>query len=242
LAKVKSMHQVDAFWNSSRMYRKLVEGIWSLPGWRKGVRQRRSRLTGRLSGVAEKLTESLTVAGSMKLQPDDEPRYSLGIGSSSDDAVGFRWKFARRFTKEIGKLTGNTKGDRREEDQRTCRKIIGGYRSMREAGQRKSQAGIRKVEGTTFAKISVDAKDVMPKHDSTHHCHPRLEEKAPGLTSTIEPSHYDGSTFPLWWSNQTATMDPHSHYGGQAYPLWWIYTPATVVEPSRYGGSTFLLR
>ncbi|RWV86757.1 hypothetical protein GW17_00051309 [Ensete ventricosum] len=61
-----------------------------------------------------------------------------------------------------------------------------------------------------------DAKDAIPKHDSTHHCHPRLEEKAPSLATTIEPSHYDGSTFPLWWSNQTATMDPHSHYGGQA--------------------------
>ncbi|RWW04681.1 hypothetical protein GW17_00032072 [Ensete ventricosum] len=90
----------------------------------------------------------------MKLQPDDGPRYSLGIGPSSDDAVGSRRKFARRFVEGIRKLTGNVKGDHRKEDRRTCRKIVGGCRSIREAGQRKSQAKIRKVEGTTFAKIS----------------------------------------------------------------------------------------
>ncbi|RWW74217.1 hypothetical protein BHE74_00017843, partial [Ensete ventricosum] len=33
--------------------------------------------------------------------------------------------FARRFAEGIGKLSGNAKGDRREEDQRTCRKIAG---------------------------------------------------------------------------------------------------------------------
>ncbi|RZS23084.1 hypothetical protein BHM03_00055946 [Ensete ventricosum] len=72
------------------------------------------------------------MAGSMKLQPDDRPRYSLGIGPSSDDAVGSRRKFARRFTEGIGKLAGNAKGNRRKEDRRTCRKIVGGCRSIRE--------------------------------------------------------------------------------------------------------------
>ncbi|RRT48768.1 hypothetical protein B296_00029053 [Ensete ventricosum] len=50
----------------------------------------------------------------MKLQPDDGPKSSLGIGSGSDDAVGFRREFARRFAGEIEKLTGNTSGDHRE--------------------------------------------------------------------------------------------------------------------------------
>ncbi|RRT33188.1 hypothetical protein B296_00042312 [Ensete ventricosum] len=54
----------------------------------------------------------------------------LGIGSSSDDAVGSHWKFTRRFAEGIGKLVGNAKGDRREEDRRTCRKIVGGCWSM----------------------------------------------------------------------------------------------------------------
>ncbi|RRT34496.1 hypothetical protein B296_00008703 [Ensete ventricosum] len=66
----------------------------------------------------------------MKLQPDDGPRYSLVIGPSSDDAVGSRRKFARRFVEGIGKLTGNVKGDCREKDRRTCRKIARGCWSM----------------------------------------------------------------------------------------------------------------
>ncbi|RWV77964.1 hypothetical protein GW17_00061139 [Ensete ventricosum] len=79
----------------------------------------------------------------MKLQPDYGPRYSLGIGPSSDDVVGSRWKFARRFVEGIGKLTGNAKGDRREEDRRTYRKIVGVCR-----------------KGTTFVKIPVDKPPV----------------------------------------------------------------------------------
>ncbi|RWV79405.1 hypothetical protein BHE74_00041494 [Ensete ventricosum] len=66
----------------------------------------------------------------MKLQPDDGPRYSLGIWPSSDDAVGSRRKFARRFVEGIGKLAGNVKGDCREKDRRTCRKIARGCWSM----------------------------------------------------------------------------------------------------------------
>ncbi|RRT73254.1 hypothetical protein B296_00013151 [Ensete ventricosum] len=35
------MHRVDAFGNSPRVCRKLAESIGSLPGWRKGVRQKK---------------------------------------------------------------------------------------------------------------------------------------------------------------------------------------------------------
>ncbi|RWW58102.1 hypothetical protein BHE74_00035060 [Ensete ventricosum] len=66
----------------------------------------------------------------MKLQPNDGPRYSLGIGASSDDVVGSRRKFARRFTEGIGKLARNAKGDHRKEDRRTYYKIAGGCWSM----------------------------------------------------------------------------------------------------------------
>ncbi|RRT66555.1 hypothetical protein B296_00014584 [Ensete ventricosum] len=65
------------------------------------------------------------MTGSMKLQPDDGPRYSLSIEPSSDNAMRSRRKFTRRFTKGIGKLAVNVKGDHRKEDQRTCRKITG---------------------------------------------------------------------------------------------------------------------
>ncbi|RWW37766.1 hypothetical protein BHE74_00057076 [Ensete ventricosum] len=49
----------------------------------------------------------------MKLQPDDGPRSSLGIGLGSDDVVGSP-KFTKRFPEEIGKLAGITPGDRRK--------------------------------------------------------------------------------------------------------------------------------
>ncbi|RRT34401.1 hypothetical protein B296_00048005 [Ensete ventricosum] len=68
------------------------------------------------------------MVGSMKLQPNDGPRYSLGIRLSSDDTVGSRRKFTRRFAEGIEKLAGNAKGDHRKEDQRTYRKIAGGER------------------------------------------------------------------------------------------------------------------
>ncbi|RWW71814.1 hypothetical protein BHE74_00020414 [Ensete ventricosum] len=52
--------------------------------------------------------------GVMKLQSDDVPRSSLGIGPGSNDTVGPHWEFATRFTKVIGKLAGNTPRDRRK--------------------------------------------------------------------------------------------------------------------------------
>ncbi|RZS01033.1 hypothetical protein BHM03_00030831 [Ensete ventricosum] len=72
------------------------------------------------------------MAESMKLQPDDGPRYNLGIGPSSNNLVGSHRKFARRFTEGIKKLVGNVKGDRSKEDHRTYRKISGGCWSMQE--------------------------------------------------------------------------------------------------------------
>ncbi|RZR75179.1 hypothetical protein BHM03_00051288, partial [Ensete ventricosum] len=54
----------------------------------------------------------MTIA--MKLQPDDRPRSSFGIGPGSDDVVRFRQEFARRFAERIRKLVGNMSGDRRK--------------------------------------------------------------------------------------------------------------------------------
>ncbi|RWW10725.1 hypothetical protein GW17_00025719 [Ensete ventricosum] len=47
----------------------------------------------------------------MELQPDDGPRSSLGIGPGSDDVVGPRREFVRRFVEGIRKLAGNMLGD-----------------------------------------------------------------------------------------------------------------------------------
>ncbi|RWV93335.1 hypothetical protein GW17_00044217 [Ensete ventricosum] len=66
----------------------------------------------------------------MELQLDNGRRSSLSIRPSLDDEVGSRREFAKRFAEGIGKLARNTKGDRQEEDRRTCRKNAGGYRIM----------------------------------------------------------------------------------------------------------------
>ncbi|RRT59599.1 hypothetical protein B296_00011354 [Ensete ventricosum] len=47
----------------------------------------------------------------MELQPDNEPRLSLSIRSGFRRCSGISPKFARRFTKGIGKLAGNTPED-----------------------------------------------------------------------------------------------------------------------------------
>ncbi|RRT75133.1 hypothetical protein B296_00002390 [Ensete ventricosum] len=59
---------------------------------------------------------------------DDARRLSLGIGPSSDEAVGPRREFARRFAKGIGKLAGNTLGVHWKKTKKTYRKNAGGYR------------------------------------------------------------------------------------------------------------------
>ncbi|RWV77406.1 hypothetical protein GW17_00061768 [Ensete ventricosum] len=110
------MHRVDAVGNSLGVHRKLAEGIGSLLGWHKRVRQKKIE------------ARRMIVGGSRKACRD------LGIGLGSDDAVGSRQKFARRFVEGIGKLVGNAKGDYREEDRRTCCKIIRGYRIIRKLG------------------------------------------------------------------------------------------------------------
>ncbi|RWV86758.1 hypothetical protein GW17_00051308 [Ensete ventricosum] len=105
LAKVKSTYRVDAFGNSPGVCQKLAEGIRSLPGWRKGVPQKKTE------------TPRKIVKGSRK---------ACRESGCSDDVVGSRRKFAMRFAEGIGKLAGNAKGDHREEDRRTCLKIAGG--------------------------------------------------------------------------------------------------------------------
>ncbi|RWW50018.1 hypothetical protein BHE74_00043757, partial [Ensete ventricosum] len=106
------MHRVDAFENSPGVCRKLTEGIGSLPGWRKGVHQKKTETHQNIVRVSRKAYRESGC---------------LGIELSSDDAVGSCRKFARRFAEGIGKLTRNAKRDRREEDRRTCRKIARVY-------------------------------------------------------------------------------------------------------------------
>ncbi|RRT37296.1 hypothetical protein B296_00043277, partial [Ensete ventricosum] len=66
--------------------------------------------------------------------------------------------FTRKFAEGIGKLAGNMKRDRREKDQRTCRKNAGGCRIMRDSDDavgshrkfaRRFTEGIKKLVGNT---------------------------------------------------------------------------------------------
>ncbi|RRT55848.1 hypothetical protein B296_00035551 [Ensete ventricosum] len=92
MSKVRSMHRVDAVRNSLGVRRELAKSIRSLLGWRKGVRQKKTKTR-------------------RKIVEDNGSRSSLGIGPSLDDAVGPRREFARRFVEGIEKLTGSTSKD-----------------------------------------------------------------------------------------------------------------------------------
>ncbi|RZS23291.1 hypothetical protein BHM03_00056196 [Ensete ventricosum] len=85
--------------NSLGVRQKLAEGIEGLPGWCKGVCQKKIE------------THQKIVGGSRKACRD-----------------GFRLEFARRFTEGIGKLAGNTPGDHPGEDQKTYCKYARDYR------------------------------------------------------------------------------------------------------------------
>ncbi|RZS05968.1 hypothetical protein BHM03_00036552 [Ensete ventricosum] len=61
--------------------------------------------------------------GAIELLSDDGPRSSLSIRTGLDDAVGPRGEFTRRFTEGIGKLTGNTLGDRRKKTRRLAARM-----------------------------------------------------------------------------------------------------------------------
>ncbi|RWW14785.1 hypothetical protein BHE74_00045183 [Ensete ventricosum] len=50
----------------------------------------------------------------MKLQPDNGPRSSFGIGPGLDDVVGPRREFATRFIEGIGKFIRSMLGDHRK--------------------------------------------------------------------------------------------------------------------------------
>ncbi|RWW39158.1 hypothetical protein BHE74_00055536 [Ensete ventricosum] len=80
------------------------------------------------------MNSSTAQPGRSVVKADSLERRGIRSEYSSDDVVGSHRKFTRRFAKGIGKLARNAKGDRRKEDQRTCRKIAGGCRSMQELG------------------------------------------------------------------------------------------------------------
>ncbi|RWW30528.1 hypothetical protein GW17_00004884 [Ensete ventricosum] len=88
----------DTVGNSPGVHWELTESIGSLPGWRKGVRQKKIET------------------------------YRKIIEGRLDDAEGARREFARRFTKGIGKLARNTPGNHRRKTVRLAAIESGGCR------------------------------------------------------------------------------------------------------------------
>ncbi|RRT38583.1 hypothetical protein B296_00040572 [Ensete ventricosum] len=98
------MHRVDAAGNSLGVHWELAEGIRSLPGWRKGVRQKKTETCRKIIG-------------------DDGQRSSFSIGPGFRRCSGISSKFTRRFAEGIGKLTRNTPGDNRKKTGRLAATI-----------------------------------------------------------------------------------------------------------------------
>ncbi|RZS19171.1 hypothetical protein BHM03_00051532 [Ensete ventricosum] len=93
------MHRADVVGNSPRVRRELTKGIGSLPGWRKGVRQKKIETHRKIIGGSRKAC------------------WDLSIGPGFKQYSGISPKFARRFVEGIGKLAWYMPGD--------CRKKTG---------------------------------------------------------------------------------------------------------------------
>ncbi|RZS21027.1 hypothetical protein BHM03_00053615 [Ensete ventricosum] len=111
------MHRVDVVGNAPGIRRELVEGIGSLPRWRKGVHQKKTETHWKI------IEGRLTMIGAMELRPDDEPRSSLSIGPGFRRCSGISPKFVRRFAEGIRKLVGNTPGDHRKKTRRLATRM-----------------------------------------------------------------------------------------------------------------------
>ncbi|RWW06086.1 hypothetical protein GW17_00030611 [Ensete ventricosum] len=85
----------------------------------------------------------------MELQPNDGPRSSLGIRLGSDDVVGHRREFTRRFAEGIRKLARNTLGDHRKKTRRLAARLLEAARLAGEFARRFAK-GIEKLAGNTL--------------------------------------------------------------------------------------------
>ncbi|RWW18900.1 hypothetical protein BHE74_00045199 [Ensete ventricosum] len=91
-----------------------------------GVRQKKTETRRKIVGGSQKLAGRLTRTGAMKLQPDDGPRSSLGIGPSSDDVVGSRRSSLGDSQKGSGSSLGTHReiaGRRPEDSRQECRRL-----------------------------------------------------------------------------------------------------------------------
>ncbi|RRT31471.1 hypothetical protein B296_00058098, partial [Ensete ventricosum] len=103
---------------------------------------RREITEKKTGGLAARLSEVAEVC------ENNGPRSSLGIGPSSDDAMGSRREFAKRFVEGIRMLTRNMKGDHQKK--------------TRELTARMSKA-TRLAEGLIFTQIRLIVEAGVPQ-------------------------------------------------------------------------------
>ncbi|RRT76546.1 hypothetical protein B296_00019796 [Ensete ventricosum] len=84
------MHQVEVVGNSLGVRRELVEGIGSLPGWRMGVRQKKTETYRKIIGDSRKAYREFTE----------------GIGKLAGNTLGDHRKKTGRLTTRMSEAAG----------------------------------------------------------------------------------------------------------------------------------------
>ncbi|RWV87595.1 hypothetical protein GW17_00050393 [Ensete ventricosum] len=83
------MHWVDAVGNSPGVRLELIEGIGSLPGWHKGVRQKKTETRQKIVGGSRKACRDLSIGPGFEQCSGISPN---GIRKFAENTLGDRWK------------------------------------------------------------------------------------------------------------------------------------------------------
>ncbi|RWW43615.1 hypothetical protein BHE74_00050700 [Ensete ventricosum] len=123
------------------------ECIGSLPGWRKGVRQKKTETHRKIIGGSRKACWEFNHDG-MSYISDMNPRSSLGIGPRIRRCGGSSSSVCLDFAEGIGKIARNTLGDRRRKTVRLAAGEVEGCRfaGVSESEERVSNSGAVGVE------------------------------------------------------------------------------------------------
>ncbi|RWV81079.1 hypothetical protein GW17_00057536 [Ensete ventricosum] len=112
------MHRVDAITNSPGVRRELAEGIRSLPGWRKGVRQKKTETHRKIVEGSRKACRDYN-----QMMGQDQ---AWASGRGSDDVVGSH----RSSLGDSPKGSGSSLGTRREITERRPEDLPQVYRRL----------------------------------------------------------------------------------------------------------------
>ncbi|RZS22683.1 hypothetical protein BHM03_00055495 [Ensete ventricosum] len=115
--------------NSPGMRQELAEGIGSLPGWRKRVRQKKTETHRNIIEGSRKTCREFNHDG-MSYRSNINPGSSLGIRPRIERCCGSSPGVCYDFAEGIGKIARNTSGDRRRKTVRLIAGEAGGCQFM----------------------------------------------------------------------------------------------------------------